>query len=223
MITPSVNTAPLSKPGALVHARGREWVVLPESTDELLMLRPVGGLDEEATGLLPAVEPVASATFRLPGREDLGDFASGRRLRDAARLSTRAAAGPFRSFGRIAVEPRPYQLVPLMMALELDPVRLLVADDVGIGKTVEAGLIARELLDRGEVRRIAVLCPPHLAEQWQRELAEKFHIEAELVLSSTIQRLERDCPSGSPSSSGIPSRWCPPTSSRRPAAPRTSP
>ena len=170
--------------------------MLPESTDELLILRPVGGLDEEVTGVLPAVEPVAPATFRLPGREDLGDFASGRLLRDAARLSTRAAAGPFRSFGRIAVEPRPYQLVPLMMALELDPVRLLVADDVGIGKTVEACLIARELLDRGEIRRIAVLCPPHLAEQWQRELAEKFHLEAELVLSSTIQRLERDLPLG---------------------------
>ncbi len=170
--------------------------MLPESTDELLMLRPVVGLDEEVTGLLPAVEPVAPATFRLPGREDLGDFASGRLLRDAARLSTRTAAGPFRSFGRIAVEPRPYQLVPLMMALDLDPVRLLVADDVGIGKTVEACLIARELLDRGEIRRIAVLCPPHLAEQWQRELAEKFHLEAELVLSSTIQRLERDLPLG---------------------------
>ena len=184
--------ATLSKPGTLVHARGREWVVLPESTDELLMLRPVGGLDEEVTGVLPAVEPIESATFRLPSREDLGDFASGRLLRDAARLSTRAAAGPFRSFGRIAVEPRPYQLVPLMMALQLDPVRMLIADDVGIGKTIEACVIARELLDRGEIQRLAVLCPPPLAEQWQRELAEKFHIEAELVLSSTIQRLERD-------------------------------
>ena len=79
-------------------------------------------------------------------------------LRDAARLSTRAAAGPFRSFGRIAVEPRPYQLVPLMMALKLDPVRLLIADDVGIGKTIEAAVIARELLDRGEIKRMAVLC-----------------------------------------------------------------
>ena len=48
-------SATLSKPGTLVHARGREWVVLPESTDELLMLRPVGGLDEEETGILPAV------------------------------------------------------------------------------------------------------------------------------------------------------------------------
>ena len=184
--------ASLSKPGTLVNARGREWVVLPESTDELLMLRPVGGLDEEVTGILPAVEPIESANFRLPSREDLGDFASGRMLRDAARLSTRAAAGPFRSFGRIAVEPRPYQLVPLMMALQLDPVRMLIADDVGIGKTIEACVIARELLDRGEIRRLTVLCPPPLAEQWQGELAEKFHIDAELVLSSTVQRLERD-------------------------------
>ena len=191
MSTPSPFTS-----GALVNARGREWVVLPESTADLLMLRPVGGLDEEVTGVLPSIEPVESTTFRLPGREDLGDFTSGLLLRDAARLSTRAASGPFRSFGRIAVERRPYQLVPLMMALKLDPVRMLIADDVGIGKTIEACLIVRELLDRGEIRRIAVLCPPHLAEQWQRELAEKFHIEAELVLSSTIQRLERDLPLG---------------------------
>lgn len=184
----------LSKPGILIRARGREWVVLPDSTDDVLMARPVGGLDEEITGIMPIVEPVESATFALPTRDDLGDFASSRLLREAARLSTRAAAGPFRSFGRIAAQPRPYQLVPLMMALKLDPVRLLIADDVGIGKTIEAALIARELLDRGEIRRLSVLCPPHLAEQWQAELNEKFHIEAELVLSSTIKRLERDLP-----------------------------
>jgi len=191
-----MNPAALAQPGTLIHARGREWVVLPESTEELLLVRPVGGLDEEVTGILPAIEPVASSSFPLPGPEDLGDFTSGRLLRDAARLSTRAAAGPFRSFGRIAIEPRPYQLVPLIMALRLDPVRLLIADDVGIGKTIEAALIARELLDRGEIRNMAVLCPPQLAEQWQRELYQKFHIEAELVLSGTIQRLERDLPIG---------------------------
>jgi superfamily II DNA or RNA helicase len=77
------------------------------------------------------------------------------------------------------------------MAIKLDPVRLLIADDVGIGKTVEAALVVRELLDRGEVQRCAILCPPHLAEQWQRELRDKFHLEAETVLSSTIARLER--------------------------------
>jgi len=133
----------LSQPGTLIRARGREWVVLPDSSDELLLVRPLGGLDEETTGILPAVEPVESAAFPLPTADDLGDFTSGQLLRDAARLSTRAAAGPFRSFGRIAVEPRPYQLVPLMMALKLDPVRMLIADDVGIGKTIEAAVIAR--------------------------------------------------------------------------------
>ena len=56
-----MSAAALSKPGTLVHARGREWVVLPESTDDLLMVRPLGGLDEEITGILPAVEPVESA------------------------------------------------------------------------------------------------------------------------------------------------------------------
>ena len=186
----------LTKPGTLIRSRGREWVVLPNSTADLLLARPVGGLDEEIVGIMPTIEPVESATFPLPAVTDLGDFRSGRLLREAARLSTRAAAGPFRSFARIAVEPRPYQLVPLMMALKLDPVRLLIADDVGIGKTVEGVLIARELLDRGEIKRMAVLCPPHLAEQWQKELAEKFHIDAELVLSSTIQRLERNLPIG---------------------------
>ena len=128
----------------------------------------------------------------MPDPQQVGDFRSSRLLRDAVRLGFRSSAGPFRSFARINVEPRPYQLVPLLMALKLDPIRLLIADDVGVGKTIEAGLIARELLDRGEVQRLAVLCPPHLAEQWQSELAEKFHIQAELVLTSTVRRLEKN-------------------------------
>lgn len=179
--------------GSLVKTRGREWVVLPDSSDEWLVLRPLGGTDQEIAGVyLPLEqEDVQSATFDYPNPQDVGDFRSCLLLRDAVRLGFRSSAGPFRSFARLNVEPRPYQLVPLLMALKLDPVRLLIADDVGVGKTIEAGVIARELLDRGEVRRLAVLCPPHLAEQWQSELADKFHIEAELVLPSTVTRLER--------------------------------
>jgi hypothetical protein len=179
--------------GSLVRARGREWVVLPESDDKLLVLRPLGGADDEVTGIYMPLEKVELASFDLPNPQDLGDHRSCRFLRDAVRLSFRHCAGPFRSLGRIAVEPRPYQLVPLLMALKLDPVRLLIADDVGIGKTVEAGLIARELMDRGEASGLVVLCPPALAEQWQTELERKFHIEAELVLPSTASRLERHC------------------------------
>ena len=77
------------------------------------------------------------------------------------------------------------------MALRQDTVRLLIADDVGIGKTIEAGLIAAELLEQGDATGLAVLCGPALAEQWQRELATKFGIHAELVLPGTIRRLER--------------------------------
>ncbi|WP_027365559.1 helicase-related protein [Desulfotruncus alcoholivorax] len=179
--------------GSLVKARGREWVVLPESKDDLVVLRPLGGTEDEVTGICLSLEKVEQAQFDLPNPAQVGDYRSCRLLRDAVRLGFRSSAGPFRSFARIAVEPRPYQLVPLLMALKLDPVRILIADDVGIGKTVEACLIARELLDRGEVQRLAVLCPPHLAEQWQAELREKFHIEAELVLSSTALRLEKNC------------------------------
>lgn len=180
--------------GSLVRARGREWVVLPESEGDLLLLRPLGGSDREIAGLYLPLEgqDVQPATFDLPDPQHPGDYTSCRMLRDAARLGFRSSAGPFRSFGRVNVEPRPYQMVPLLMALKLDPIRLLIADDVGIGKTIEAALIAREMLDRAEVRRLAVLCPPHLAEQWQRELREKFGIEMETVLSSTVSRLERD-------------------------------
>ena len=175
--------------GSLVKARDREWVVLPESNEEMLVVRPLGGTEDEVTGLHLALEPVEPAQFDLPDPKQLGDYRSCRLLRDAVRLGFRSSAGPFRSFAKIAVEPRPYQLVPLLLALKLDPVRLLIADDVGIGKTVEASLVARELLDRGEVERLAVLCPPHLAPQWQVELRDKFHIEAELVLPSTVTRL----------------------------------
>jgi superfamily II DNA or RNA helicase len=182
--------------GSLVKVRGREWVVLPESNEDenMLILRPLGGTEEEITGIYLPLEMPESAEFPLPDpSKDMGNQLSCGLLRDAVRLGFRSGAGPFRSLAQIGVEPRPYQLVPLLMALKLDPIRMLIADDVGIGKTIEACLIARELIDRGEVRGLAVLCPPHLAEQWQTALADQFHIEAELVLSGTAARLERDC------------------------------
>ena len=63
---PHMSAATLSNPGTLIHARGREWIVLPDSSEELLMVRPVGGLDEEVTGLLPSVEPVEQRHLLLP-------------------------------------------------------------------------------------------------------------------------------------------------------------
>lgn len=123
-------------PGALVRARGREWVVLADSDSDFLRLRlrPLGGTEDEVTGIYLPLEKVESAVFGLPSPEHPGDHRSSRLLREAARLGFRATTGPFRSFASLGVEPRPYQLVPLLMALKLDPVRLLIADDVGLAR-----------------------------------------------------------------------------------------
>ncbi|MGW1491635.1 helicase-related protein [Streptomyces sp. NPDC002402] len=177
--------------GSLVAARGREWVVLPESKPDLLVLRPLGGSDDDIAAVFPAFEEVKGAEFAAPEPSDLGDQRAAGLLRTALRIGFRSGAGPFRSLAGIAVEPRAYQLVPLLMALRQKTVRMLISDDVGIGKTIEAGLVASELLAQGEATGLAVLCSPALAEQWQQELRTKFGIDAELVLSSTVSRLER--------------------------------
>ena len=185
-------------PGSLVSARGREWIVLPESASDTLRLRPLGGGEKDETLIYLPLErqPVGPASFPWPTVEQARNHSASQLLMDALQLKLRSGAGPFRSFGNIAVEPRAYQLVPLLMALKQSTVRLLIADDVGIGKTIEGALIAREMLDRGEIQRMAVLCPPHLCEQWQRELDERFHIQAVVVRTATAARLERDLPPG---------------------------
>ncbi|SOE56778.1 SNF2 family N-terminal domain-containing protein [Streptomyces sp. OV198] len=187
----TTDTAHIFSAGSLVKSRGREWVVLPESKPDLLVLRPLGGSDDDIAAVFPAFEKVEEAKFAPPEPSDLGDQRAAGLLRTALRIGFRSGAGPFRSLAGIAVEPRAYQLVPLLMALRQKTVRLLISDDVGIGKTIEAGLVASELLAQGEASGLAVLCSPALAEQWQQELRTKFGIDAELVLSSTVSRLER--------------------------------
>ncbi|MBD2512118.1 DEAD/DEAH box helicase family protein [Nostoc muscorum FACHB-395] len=186
-------------PGSIVTCRSRQWVILPSENQDVIRLRPLSGNEDEIAGIYQKLleeelEKIESATFPLPQATSVQDHAAALLLMDAARLLLRSGAGPFRCLGRLSLRPRPYQLVPLLMALKLETVKLLVADDVGIGKTIEAGLIARELLDRGEVKRIAVLCPPHLCDQWQQELSEKFHIDAVVVRSGTASKLERNIP-----------------------------
>lgn len=185
-------------PGVIVTCRDRQWVVLPSEIPDVMRLRPLSGNEEQICGIYQPLEleTITSAQFPAPNPEAVQDHTAAQLLLDAARLSLRSGAGPFRSLGRLSVRPRPYQLVPLLMALRLETVRLLIADDVGIGKTIEAGLIAREMLDRGEVKRLAILCPPHLCDQWQRELQEKFHINAVVIRSGTVSKLERSLPGG---------------------------
>jgi SNF2 family DNA or RNA helicase len=170
---------------------------MPQAEDPaVLLLRPLGGHQAETVGILPSIEPVDEARFSLPDPDMAGDWISARLLREAARLSSTNTMCAVRCWTRISADPRPYQLVPLLLALKMDTVRLLIADDVGIGKTIEALLIARELWDRGEISRMTVLAPPALVDQWVAEMENKFHLEAVPVLSGTAARLERGLPAG---------------------------
>ena len=157
------------KPGRLVTYRDRDWMVLPSDDPDVVLLKPLGGSEAETTGVyLPLTIPgeeITEARFPLPSTADLGTFETAKLLFDASRLSFRNASGPFRCIGKLSFRPRAYQMVPLTMALKQDVVRLLIADDVGIGKTIEALVILKELLERGDITRFAVVCPPHLCEQ----------------------------------------------------------
>ncbi len=185
-------------PGSLIKIRDREWVIENCDIEGCLALRPIGGTTSDVQIIMPEIEntKIEGATFPLPDTSHPGSYSSAKLLRDALRLRLTSGAGPFRCFGHISVEPRPYQLVPLLMALRLPVVRLLIADDVGIGKTIEAGLIVKELLERGEITRFVVLCPPHLVDQWVSELNEHFNIAVVGVTARSINGLEKEVPQG---------------------------
>jgi len=95
---------------------------------------------------------------------------------------------PFRG----AIEIEPYQLEPVARALAMPRVSLLLADDVGLGKTVEAGLILQELLARNRVRRVLILCPASLQRQWQDEMRTKFNLVFRIIDRDEILRLQRE-------------------------------
>lgn len=184
------------QPGTLVTVRNREWVVLPSNDKDILLIRPLDGTEEETTGIyLPLNfnddKPIQSK-FPVPTTNDLGSFSTASLLFNAARLSFRNVSGPFRSFGKLSFRLKSYQIVPLVMALKQETIRLLIADDVGVGKTIEALAIVKELIERGELKRFAVVCLPHLCDQWHQELKDKFAIESVIIRSSTAAKLDRN-------------------------------
>ena len=186
------------KTGTLVEFRNRPWVVQQSDSSDLMILKPLGGTDAEVIGLYRPLYDngldIRSYNFCRPSANDIGKYgykSSAKILYNACRLSFRDIAGPFQCLGRLSFEPRPYQMVPLILALKQEKIRLLISDDVGIGKTLESLLIAKELLDRHEINHFAVVCLPHLCEQWQNEIKDKFGLDAEIIRSSTISRLEK--------------------------------
>lgn len=192
--------------GSLVQVRGRRWVVgavdpAPGST--LLTLQSVE--DGEYGRTLDVIWQLEPGRRVMPGGSLPDVTADGfdppERLAaflDAVRWSAVASAdvstlqAPFRS--GVAIED--YQLEPVSRAVRAPRVNLLLADDVGLGKTIEAGLVAQELLLRNRARRIMIVCPAGLTVKWRDEMAEKFGLDFAVVDSERCARVRRELGSG---------------------------
>jgi SNF2 family DNA or RNA helicase len=99
----------------------------------------------------------------------------------------KALQSPFRS----GIEVDDYQLDPVVRALQMPRVNLLIADDVGLGKTIEAGLVVQEMILRHRVRSVLIICPSSLQVQWQEEMRDKFGLEFRIIDSGSISQLRR--------------------------------
>ena len=109
------------------------------------------------------------------------------RLREAEGIEGEPILGVWNS----AIQVHPYQLEPVLRALEMPRVSLLLADGVGLGKTIQSGLVLEELLLRRRIRRVLVLCPAMLQRQWKEELRRKFNLDFRVIDSDSTFKLRR--------------------------------
>ncbi|MDW8371464.1 MAG: DISARM system SNF2-like helicase DrmD [Geminicoccaceae bacterium] len=191
-------------PGALVRVRARHWLVEevsgPHRADAAHLVRLLGADEDNAERRLAVLwekeldaEPLAEAGFDKLGERGFdanalfAGYLYNLRWNAVTAADPRLLQAPFRAGIRL----EPYQLEPLAKALRLPRVNLLIADDVGLGKTIEAGLVVRELLLRGRIDLLVVAAPPSMLHQWQEELATRFGLEAVLVDRLYLRELRR--------------------------------
>lgn len=186
-IAPALPPDALPQPGLIVHVRSRQYLVeavtRPEDGREDTLVR-LACLEDDAQGEPLEVLWEREVDARLQGQGAWEDVS--RRGFDDPRLFsawlhtlrwsgvTAADIELFQAPWRAGIEVKAYQLEPLRRALAMPRVNLFIADDVGLGKTIEAGLVLRELLLRQKVRRCVVCCPPSVIHQWKQEMEERF-------------------------------------------------
>ncbi len=199
--------------GQLVVVRDRHWVVADVSAgalpvDEVAANDPgvqhivnLISVEDDGTNddlavvweVEPGVEILETATLPEPqiGRFDdpnrLAAFLDAVRWGAVTSVDTAALQAPFRS----GIQIEDYQLDPVVRALRMPRVNLLVADDVGLGKTIEAGLVIQELLLRHRARTVLIACPASLCLKWQAEMSDKFGLDFKIVDSAMLRELRR--------------------------------
>lgn len=193
------------EPGQLVEVRRRQWVVADVNAAGLETATPqhcvtLSSIDEDGLGeeleVIWEIEPGAQVIERagLPsvtGQDDAGMLDA---FLDAVRwgAATNADRGFLQAPFRSGVSIEDFQLDPLVRAIDMARVNLLIADDVGLGKTIEAGLVIQELLLRHRARTILIVCPASLQEKWRVEMLEKFGLDFRVVDTDYIKRLRRE-------------------------------
>lgn len=202
-----VQFSAIPEPGQLVEVRRRQWVVtdvssgaLPQAGNGSQHLVGLSSLDEDAMGEEIQVVwqmEAGAQVLEKAGLPSITGWDSNDRLEaflDAVRWGAVTNAdrsflqSPFRS--GITIED--YQLDPLVRAVDMARVNLLIADDVGLGKTIEAGLVIQELLVRHRARTVLVVCPASLQLKWQTEMQEKFGLEFRIVDTKYVKHLRRE-------------------------------
>lgn len=182
------------QPGTLVTCRRRLWRVDYQEED-ILNVTSIDESTNKAKLYLP-LEDIKPGNLDYPSISQIGTPQDQKLMLDAFRLSMVNSTTPLRSLQYSRAIPIAYQLVPVTMALEHERIRMLIADDVGLGKTIEAGLIIQELRYRGLARKLLVICPANLREQWREALSYFFHIDAQIYSRENRRRLEKNLPAG---------------------------
>lgn len=191
--------------GQLVEVRHRQWLVSDVIGSELtssrhqqnlVMLSSVDAdaLDERLQ-VIWEIEPGARIVERagLPSITGKDDTETLEAFLDAIRwgAATNADKGFLQAPFRSGVSIEDFQLDPVVRAIDMARVNLLIADDVGLGKTIEAGLVIQELLLRHRARKVLVVCPASLQEKWRMEMLEKFGLEFRIVDTEYVKQLRR--------------------------------
>jgi len=192
-------------PGQLVHVRQRQYLVeeiVPAPSPGDATLVRLACVDDDAQGQALEVLWECEVDPEILDAEAWGDlgakgFDEPRHFAayvHALRWNSVTAADPrlFQSPFRAGIRLDAYQLEPLRKALLLPRVNLFIADDVGLGKTIEAGLIARELLLRRKVREIVIATPPSMLLQWREEMESRFGLTFEILDREYIARVRRE-------------------------------
>ena len=193
--------------GQLVEVRRRQWVVADVQASQgngclegAQHCVTVSSIDEDALGeqleVIWEIEPGAHIIEKaglpsITGQDDsrqLEAFLDAVRWGAATNADRNFLQAPFRS----GVSIEDFQLDPLVRAIDMARANLLIADDVGLGETIEAGLVIQELLLRHRARTIVIVCPASLQEKWRVEMLEKFGLEFQIVNTGYIKELRRN-------------------------------